>query len=587
MRRAIAALVCALALPCAGAPLTNAEKELLARGISQKAAEDYGRAGDAAGLERIVALGDPALVSWFGRGMQLAQMQMPPEVEAIVVARFNDPRMGEALRAMPVKYRSRALFDLHYARVAKAYQLGEPSIGQILNTEQAGIEEDLLKLGSKLPKGRNGIDGFTSYLARHRYPGALPILFAALEASFADPRETGWNEVLEGLLAYPSLEIWQRTSLEIERLRAADRLTPAQHQAARAKLDPLLKDPAAKLEWMRVRDAGEAYQRRVSALSVNTGRIDSLKATDPAAYVREQSRYLLRKEEIAREIDAARLLLNVGHERLYLAMFARFRARDAAGAAKLFAEAAAVGNDLAQVALADTYQFDLKNRPAAVEAYRTALAEARNPTRRDRWSLYEAPGTPVNAWWQAWLAGEIAYLRDGLAFRGMIGEAEVAGFFEVMLNKSVHVTGVFAPEFRIPNSRGATDARGRPVGGTWSAARGNLRESRNATLAARLDALPPSRLALMMAIRHASALPDADAIIDYFANNDPSGYWSACVFGTVFRLDHMGNGWQDEAVRNESAELLPGMTAEETPRALSVAAQRFMESHGLRAVPVR
>src|SRR5258708_15969524 len=177
-------------------------------------------------------------------------------------------------------------------------------------------------------------------------------------------------------------------------------------------------------------------------------------------------------------------------------MFGRFRARDAAGAARLCAEGAAGGNDLAQVALADTYQFAVRSRPAGVEASRTALAEARNPTRRDRWSLYEAPGTPVNAWWQAWLAGEIAYLRDGLAFRGMIGEAEVAGFFEVMLNKSVHVTGVFAPQFRIPNSRGATDARRRPAGGTWSAPPGNLRQSPTPTPAPRLSPLPPSPLAL-------------------------------------------------------------------------------------------
>jgi len=83
-------------------------------------------------------------------------------------------------------------------------------------------------------------------------------------------------------------------------------------------------------------------------------------------------------------------------------------------------------------------------------------------------------------------------------------------------------------------------------------------------------------------VRHASGLADPEAILAFFARNDPGGYWSTCVFGTVAYLDGLGERRREEAVQNESAGLLPGMTADEDPRPLSVAAARYMKQRNLR-----
>ncbi|MEP7067622.1 MAG: hypothetical protein ABI789_00215 [Usitatibacter sp.] len=570
MRRGLAAIGCALAMAFANAATPEQE------------AEAAGRVGDAAALARIIAQGKPDIVDWFGRGMQFSQMDLPADVEALVIASFDDARVGARLRAMPSRYRTRKLFDLHYARVEKAFLRSEPSIAEILNTDQDGIEEDLLRLGAKLPPGERGISDYVYHVARRHHPAAVPILLAALDESFSDPRRRGFNDELESLLAYPSIDIWKKTALELDRLRAQDRLAPEQHKSVRARVDALIADPA-KLEQAKNLDGWERYMRRVRAIPVNLGRLEALKSSDPAAYVREQERFLASKEAIGREIESAFIRRNLGHEAFQLGLFARFRARDPAGAIRSFMKAAELGNDFAQVAIADTYQFDLDDRRAAVSAYRKALGQAKMPRRANPDPVYDAPGSRVNAWWRAWFEQEISFLETGKSFRGTIGEAQIGGFFEVMLNKAPAVTAVFAPEFRQPNSRGVRTHLGQRLGGTWSAARDQLMNIGRPTLKMRLDALPSSRIALMMAIRHASALPDPDAIVAYFARNDPSGYWSTYVFGTVAYLDGLGPKREEEAARNESAELLPGMAADDEPRPLSLAAQTFMKSRNLRS----
>jgi hypothetical protein len=197
--------------------------------------------------------------------------------------------------------------------------------------------------------------------------------------------------------------------------------------------------------------------------------------------------------------------------------------------------------------------------------------------------LFDKPDSRANTWWQSWFTREIDYLRTGRRFRGVITEVEIGGFFEVMLDKSPAVTTFFAPEIFVSNTRGMRDARtGRAIGGTWNSARGELMNMKRETLPARLDAFPSSHIALMALMRHASGLTDPDAILAFFARNDPAGYWSNCVFGTVVYIDGLGARRDEEAVQNESTALLPGLAADENPRPLSVAAARYMKQLNLR-----
>jgi hypothetical protein len=73
-------------------------------------------------------------------------------------------------------------------------------------------------------------------------------LFALLPAAFRGRPPTQYVTVFELLLAYPDVAIWRRLAVTIDRLRDQGGISPAQHAAARGKLDPLLADPATRLE---------------------------------------------------------------------------------------------------------------------------------------------------------------------------------------------------------------------------------------------------------------------------------------------------------------------------------------------------
>ena len=127
--RAIAGLLAAALLagmlPDAAA-LTEEEKGLLEGTISAAQATERGRAADARALERIVALGDPQLVQSFDRGMQFARIErMPPDIEALVVAHFDDARVGAALRALTPRY-ARVASSVILTLPRMAFEIGQP-----------------------------------------------------------------------------------------------------------------------------------------------------------------------------------------------------------------------------------------------------------------------------------------------------------------------------------------------------------------------------------------------------------------------------------------------------------------------------
>ena len=103
-------------------------------------------------------------------------------------------------------------------------------------------------------------------------------------------------------------------------------------------------------------------------------------------------------------------------------------------------------------------------------------------------------------------------------------------------------------------------------------------------LGARLAKVPASRLALILTMRHISALPDADAILREFARSDPSGYWTTVTLGTVAYHEGRGVEGRQEALANGVAQALPGMMDEGAPNALAAAAKRHLQSRNLRIV---
>ena len=590
----ISGCACLAALACAAAPLTEAEKQLLLSGISATAATDYGKAADAAGLERIVALGDLALVQSFGYGMQGARIDtMPPAIEAVVVKHFDHPKVGAALRAIQARYQTRALFDLHYARIQAAFRSDEPSFEQVLRTDQPGIDEPLLRIAAKFPSRPDQPNPVALFTGRRKHPDAVPLLLAELEGAYRDPiaARMNYNTVLDLLAAYPSPDVWRKAGAEIDRLRGEGRLTEAAHAAAHRRLDPLLANPDAEIARAQRRDAAAAWARKRDALTPNASQITPLKNTAPRRYVEELAGYLERLESAGAEFPGEDVAYEIAGQYASLGLFTRFGLRDPALAVR-FLEKAAKGRDLiGQIALADTYQLELRDKAQAMRAYQLALDTASEPKGARLITPYARPGDPMNEFWKAWLAQEIAYLRTGKPFNGRVPEPVIGGFWEAIGVWARAATLTF-PQW--PESRAQLDmggARGRAPQG-YGVAQALVAEPPPDNfdfkeLAARLGRMPASRLGLFVTLRYVSELPDAAAILGELARHDPSGYWTTIVLGTVAFHEARGEAGRAAAQLNGVADALPGMAAPGRPNALATAARRHLQARELRVVATK
>ena len=588
IRRLLACGTCAIALAAAAAPLSEAEKQLLLGQMSAASAQEFGKQGDAAALERIIAIGDPALVQSFSYGLQGARVNdLPGPIEALVVRHFDDPRVGAALRAMPLRYHTRALFDLHYARVQATYKSDEPSLTQILNTDVAGVEEVLLRSAGKFPATPGQPNGALSFAASRKYPGAVPLLIANLENAYAGPnRAARYNTTMDLLLRYPSVDVWRQASAEIDRLKRENRIADDAYAAARGRLDPVLAKPEIPLAQMRSEETWKVFMGRRDALQPNAAEILSLMKSDPSRYVDEQGRLLDKEATIAAELRDERIDYSLAGSYGRLGAYTRFKLGDARRALP-FLEKGAKGRDLvSQLLLADTYQLALNDKANAIRAYRDALTTASETGRAI--TPYATPGSPMNEFWKAWMSNEVAYLTSGERFRGRVAEPVVVGFWEAMDVWSLLAAEYF-PEWALPTDR--PGVRGAAFAGSGRLAIvpqpplvPHAPTIDRKDLATRLAKAPSSRFVLILTMRHISALPDADAILREFARSDPSGYWTTVTLGTVAYHDGRGAEGRQEALANGVAQALPGMMDEGAPNPLAAAAKRHLQSRNLRIV---
>jgi tetratricopeptide (TPR) repeat protein len=575
MRLALAFLA-ALFISHASAQITESERRLLQGAITVGAANESGKAADAGALERIVALGDPELVRAFSRGLDVARVeQMPADIEAIVVRHFDDPRVGAALRALSPRYRTRKLFDLQYARVQAAFKADEPSFKEILRTDQPGIDEDLMRIADKFPVPHDELPPVIIFVGTRHHPAAVPALVASIDQGYKVLGRVApmHNRPLGLLLEYPDVAVWRRASDELERLKREGRVADEAYAAGKQQVDRALADPQLTLARMRARDARVQFEKRRAALGVGSVRIDAMRSESPRIYADQQAKYLARLDEIAREIGDEGVFYDVAGHYFALGMMVRFQLREPREAVTYFEKAAAYHLAMAQVALADTYQLELKDRNAALAAYERALAEATSQPKARLFFPYSPRGNRMNDFWRAWLAQEVEFVRTGKPFQGPIPENVIAGFFDSIYGNGGYFYRDFAGDF--PPAGPPND---------WSDVESSLGGIEKAGLAAKLEKLPPSRLYFFVALRQVSALPAAD-ILRYLARNDPSGYWTTCLLGTVNYLDSRGTERRELAVRTGAAQLLPGMAAAGKPNALSSAATQFLATRGLRVKP--
>jgi hypothetical protein len=300
-----------------------------------------------------------------------------------------------------------------------------------------------------------------------------------------------------------------------------------------------------------------------------------LKGGDPRAYFDAKRAHLAKLDAIVVEMADESIGYQVGVDYLMLGLHARFKLRDARMAAELLEKSAAYHVAMGQVALADTYQVALGDRAAAIRAYEVALAESRRPTEGRPFRPYAGIGHPQNTFWQGWLAHELEFARTGRPFAGRIPEPVVSGFFATIYGNANTLAMVIADELPpLP-----------PAQENWAAVEEALGAIGTDGLSQALERLPASRLVLFVGLPAMSALPARD-MLRHLARNDPSGYWTACVMGTVAYLQSRPAAQRQEyAVQTGVARLLPGLAARGSPNALASASSQFLAGRGLRMKP--
>ena len=577
-----------IALTVQGASLTDAEKQLLRSSISAAAATEYGENADAAGLARIIEHEDLSLVQAFDAGMSRERTTaLPAEVEALVITHFDHPKLGAALRAMRPKYRSRRLFDLQYARIKAATSRDDPSFSQILNTDLAGIEKPLLQLLDKFAAKPDRPNRLVLWLGYRKDPGAIPLLLESLKKSYSPvvPQNSHLAPPeLRLLVQYPSVEVWRKARYALEDLHRSGTMTDATFQRDVKMLDRQLKDPEKSLAHIRQQARLLEYNGKQYALRPTERQIRKQLDVDPKRYVSEYRAYLEKLEKLLAEYSDSVDDYPVGVQYFELGTLVRFKLRRPAEAAALYEKSARNGHGLGQIAAADTYQFDLREKASAAKAYQRALDSLRQPTAPKVFNPYRPDTTTLNTWLDAWLPHEVRYLNSGQGYRGSVQEPAIGGLFDTIFTYSGSIRRGIAPELPTLTFRRGPGAPGfsqmssgsRPHEQTDRALAKVDREQ----LAKRLDDLPASRLSLLATIEQLSVLTDAGQILRYLERHDPSGYWSDCLLRGVILAGQKSARETHVAQRLAIEQALPGLVASNPgdPRAISVAAEQFMRA---------
>ena len=487
--RSIRLIVAALALaPSIALAQANSNEE------AKQLAQRLGRERSVEGLQTIVDTRNRELLEWYERGWRTTSekerdVPVPAAIEAIIVKNYRDPVVGAPLRTLVsanwTPYRSRELFDLMFEewRTGKERPTTYPIREGIFRTNLQGIEPIVLAWLAEDPgPGEYDANAIMAFLSRRKYAPAVPVLAKRLAAKNAGDGIT---------IASWLMEMGTPEALAVLR----DRMAWAEGRTGGVAERKYIADAIADLPARQERQLAQARQqeaaKKQAALRAPMEEATKLRDTDPVRYVAAMERYLRESGSSLSPGDAALHWLVLGN-------FARFRMHEPRRAIDFYANAERIGQPLAIFLQGDTWQFDLRDKKRAIEAYRRNLALVESgPAPGDR------SNREVHDWVARWLRHQIAYLEAGRTFSGSVAREDVAG---------VGMMVFF----------GTGDAFDDGIGGIEPP-----------DVARKLAALPPSAWVLMRTATALQLLPDARSVLAHLARSDPAGYATAGFFALV------------------------------------------------------
>lgn len=308
--------------------------------------------------------------------------------------------------------------------------------------------------------------------------------------------------------------------------------------------------------------------------------------SEPARYIEAQAKYLRSLDAFAAGLEDPWVDYDIAREYTSLGLFALMRANDPGAAVRFLEKAAKGGEAVGAVAFADTLEQGVNDKPGAIRAYQAALARATKPS--GPISPFGGPGYPLEEFAEAWFTAEIEYLRTGKPFRGRVSELAIQGFWSFIMSSSSNTSTYGQVLSTAVISTPAYGSYG--LGNTlstraeWPDVAEMYRKASRPESASWLAQFPKSRMSFIVTMREVSALGDPAAILSRLARDDPSGYWTTILLGTVAYHETYD---RDGALDDQVAKLLPGMAAPGNPNPLAVAARRYTQSRGLRVAELK
>jgi len=331
------------------------------------------------------------------------------------------------------------------------------------------------------------------------------------------------------ILALDSPDSWRRAREEVERLWTAKVSDETRYRTQSALLDAKLADPARHFAQKKAAARSGELKGRRDAIEKESATIAGLRESDPKKYLEASETRLGRLVDLAREFDdvgndKTSLRVDVALRYLRLAHFARFRLHDARRALDLYRLAEESGSPFGALGLADTHQFDLRDKASALREYRR-LAELLR-TRPEPETDFESG---IQQWAMRWAAHQVAYLETGRRFSGTLRSEDIAEFW--------------AGQAFGWGARGdVADLGVPPLRGMVTPAMQD----------ARVPQAPRSIFTLIDMGVAMAKMQDAGQLIGELERVDPAGFASACLLVTAEHFPH-GPGFAEAVKRHFAA----------------------------------
>jgi DNA-binding beta-propeller fold protein YncE/tetratricopeptide (TPR) repeat protein len=367
---------------------------------------------------------------------------------------------------------------------------------------------------------------------------------------------------LETLIAFDSPDVWKQARAEIERLKQQGVLNDGAYRWATSLLDAKIANPEKHFADKKQLERQKEFDAKQSVLYATRNALQQGKDAQSEQYVAASLGYLRKAEQLAQnytDLPTSVVLRNdMGSYYLSLGNLVRFKLKQTERALELYASAQRLGDRFAAFAIADTYQFDLRDKAKALAEYQRLLEQQRHTTG----SSNDMDAGLAN-WARTWLVHQIEYLKTGKSFSGTIGQDDIGSvglLFHFGAGGTIQDDYLGLARFYRALMEGA---RGEP----------GAQQLDRDEMSRMLETLPASGLTLGRTVRLLTLMPDADAILHYLDRHDPAGYASASFFATVDFMDR-----QADAGR-ETAMLLPGLALPPAgpTHPLRAAAARFVK----------